>query len=514
MRIPRRLVLAYLLMVLVLGAGILWLLRVGSGLETGNRRDSTRNAMTSAAEVRSPPPTVRAHSWREALTRPLGLLLLQIIVVVLMARVFGKLFALIGQPPVIGEIAAGIVLGPSLFGRLFPGMFQALFPTTSLELLKILSQIGIVLFLFVVGLELDVKRLRAKVHAAVVISHASILLPCLLGVALSLFLYRTYAGASVSFCAFALFMGIAMSITAFPVLARILEDSGLSRTPLGNLAITCAAADDVTAWTLLAVVVSVATAGGPGSAVWTLTLVVAFVLLMLLLVQPLLRRVLRPAVERGVPTKAVTAAVLLLLFGSALATEVIGIHALFGAFLAGIIMPTSERFRGFLKERLESFSSILLLPLFFALTGLRTQIGLLSDAGSWIACGAIVAVATLGKLGGTMAAARWTGLGWNDSFAIGALMNTRGLIELIALNVGYDLGILSPRIFVMMVLMALVTTLSTQPLLSLAARLRNSGKPGILFHESAGRRRKPMVSFGNEPRVEPLEPVSVAVSAR
>jgi Kef-type K+ transport system membrane component KefB len=264
-------------------------------------------------------------------------------------------------------------------------------------------------------------------------------------------------------------MGIAMSITAFPVLARILEERGLTTTELGSTAITCAAVDDVTAWSILALIVAIVHAAGVAAAFLSLVLVVIFVSLMWGLVRGRLPGWLGvETLADGVPTKTVIAAVLLLILSSALLTEAIGIHALFGAFLAGVIMPTHGEFRRYLSIRIEQFSSVFLLPLFFAFTGLRTQIGLLNDPASWLVCLGLIVVATVGKLGASMLTARLTGMTWRDSFSLGALMNTRGLMELIALNLGYDFGILSPHIFAMMVLMALTTTVMTGPLLDLA----------------------------------------------
>lgn len=289
---------------------------------------------------------------------------------------------------------------------------------------------------------------------------------------LSFFLYPRLAPANVSFVAFALFLGIAMSVTAFPVLVRILRERGLSRTFLGDTAVTCAAVDDVTAWSLLAMVVAIVNAQGPWASIRTVLLALAFILLTLRVAGPALRRGIGSHADAGEPSKTVVAGVLLFLLGSALATELIGIHALFGAFLAGVVMPRQAAFRSYLSQRLEEFSSIFLLPVFFAFTGLRTEIGLLRDAETWLICLLIVFVATAGKLGASMLAARLTGMGWLESFELGALMNTRGLMELIALNVGYELGILPPRIFTMMVLMALATTFATGPLLALAERTR------------------------------------------
>ena len=419
---------------------------------------------------------------------PLARLLLQLIVIVLTARALGTLAGRLGQPPVIGEIAAGLLLGPSLLGWIAPGTSAFLFPGASMPILQLLSQIGVLLFMFVVGLELDPSHLRGRAHAAIAVSHFSIIIPFVLGVTLSLALFTQYAPPHVPFYAFALFCGIAMSITAFPVLARILEERRLTHTPLGTTAITCAAVDDVTAWSILAVVVAITTAGGAVATLLAIvTLSVVFMSLMIFVGRPALQRVLHVDRMGDTLSKGRIAIVLAVLLSSALATEIIGIHALFGAFVAGAIMPLGGAFRAVLRDRIESISSVFLLPLFFAYTGLRTQIGLLDDVASWAICLGIIVVATTGKLGGTVLAARWTGLPWRDSLALGALMNTRGLMELIALNVGYDLGILSPEIFAMMVLMALVTTAMTGPLVSISlgwGQSRTVAPAGPMAHSS------------------------------
>jgi K+:H+ antiporter len=450
--------LVYAAVLLLLGAGIY------ASLERGRRLEEGRAAAPAAAAVREAPKDAQAAD-------PLARLLLQLIVIVAFARLFGALFRRLGQPAVVGEVVAGIVLGPSVLGAVAPKLSGFFFEASSLGALKLFAEIGVVLFLFVVGLELDLAHLRSTARSAILISHASIVVPYFLGVVLSLWLYQELAPAGVTFLAFALFMGIAMSITAFPVLARILSERRMTHTALGTTAITCAAINDVTAWGILAVVVAAVGSSGLNGALTTVGLTLAFIAAMIWLVRPLLARLFA---RRGFEPEsglAMTGALLLLL-GSALATETIGIHALFGAFLAGVVIPRQAGLREALIARLEEVTSILLLPLFFAFTGLRTQIGLLNDARGWLLCGLIVAVATAGKLGGTLFAARLTLLSWADSFALGALMNTRGLMELIALNLGYELGILSPRVFAMMVLMALVTTLSTGPLLTFVERRR------------------------------------------
>ena len=421
---------------------------------------TTRSTGTAAV-------TSLTDGLRQNFRNPLSVLLLQIIVIIIMAGLFGRLFRKLHQPPVMGEMVAGIVMGPSVLGFFFPDAMSFIFPPTSLETLRLLSQIGVVLFMFVVGMELNVQHLREKGSTAVMISHASIIVPFLLGSGLALFLYRELAPPETSFTAFALFIGVAMSITAFPVLARILEDRGLSQTYLGSIAITCAAVDDVTAWCILALVIAIVNATGVMVSLATVLFTLLFALAMLLFVRTWLDRMVKETPSSKLHSRRLIAGMLAFVLACALITEGIGIHALFGAFIAGVVMPSSIDFRSFLKDKLETFSSAALLPLFFAFTGLRTQVSLLNDWQSWALCGVIILVAIAGKLGGSMLMGRWTGMSWSQAFAIGALMNTRGLVELVVLNIGYDLGILSGRIFAMMVLMALVTTFMTGPLLAL-----------------------------------------------
>jgi Kef-type K+ transport system membrane component KefB len=465
--------LVYIILLVICGAGIWFILRTGSALEP-KREPAAAVSASTGSPVRSQPGQNRVAGLLSAnLRNGLSILLLQLVVIVIASRLVGKLFLQIGQPRVMGEIVAGIILGPSLLGQVSPATMAFLFPAESLEPLRLLSQIGVVLFMFVVGMELEIGDLRKKAYAAIMVSHASIVVPFFLGVTLSLLVYRSESSARTSFTPFALFMGIAMSITAFPVLARILEDRGLSKTALGGIAITCAAFDDVTAWCLLALVIALARADGIWPAIITIGFVIAFVSLMTLLVKPALARLINVTRDDERHRRGLVALMLVFVFASALITETIGIHALFGAFLAGVVMPPAKAFRSMLKSKLETLSLVVFLPLFFAFTGLRMQITLLNDWLGWLLCGLIIAVAIAGKLGGSMFMARWTGMGWRDSFSLGVLMNTRGLVELIVLSIGYDLGILTARVFAMMVLMALVTTFMTGPLLSLV-RFGNS----------------------------------------
>jgi len=457
----------YLFLLVLAGLGIAAVLRWGAALPGPGAQGVAVVAPVVAGSPGSAVGTMLATLGRN-FEEPLSHLFVQLLVIIAAARLAGRAFTAIGQPAVVGEMAAGILLGPSLFGAVAPEAFAFVFPAASLGALKLLSQIGVCLFMFSVGMELDVRHLRNKAHTAVVVSHASIVVPYFLGVVLAYFLFTRLAQPGTTFMAFALFMGISMSITAFPVLARILKDRGLSQTYLGSTAIVCAAVDDVTAWSILAVVVAIVRATSVAASVLNLALVAGFVALMIGVVRPALRRGIGLArLEAAEPAKGVLATVICVVVAAALCTEVIGIHALFGAFLAGAIMPQAGDFRHKLALRVENFSTVFLLPLFFVFTGLRTQIGLVNDLQGWLLCGGIIAVATAGKLGGTAVTARIAGMGWRESLQLGALMNTRGLMELIALNIGYDLGILSPRIFTMLVLMALVTTTLTGPLLTL-----------------------------------------------
>ena len=393
-------------------------------------------------------------------------LLLQMASIILVSRLIHLGLRRIGQPLVIAEVIGGILLGPSLLGLVWPEAMGALFPSSSMPALGLLSQVGLVLFMFLVGLELDPALLRGKTRSSVIISQTSIVFPFLLGLGAAFWLFRDYAPGGVAFLPFALFMGIAMSITAFPVLARILTESGLFTSKVGAIAIACAAVDDVAAWCLLALVVAISRAQGVASAFWTAGMALAYIAVMFLVVRPMLKRVVgKHAFAVGGLTPTLSAMTLLLLILSATVTEIIGIHALFGAFLFGALFPKDGGLAEELIRKLETVAVVMLMPLFFAYSGLRTEIGLLGDPRDWLVAGGIVLLATIGKFGGALLASRFTGLSWRESSAVGVLMNTRGLMELIALNIGMDLGVISPTLFTMLVLMALVTTFATSPIL-------------------------------------------------
>jgi Kef-type K+ transport system membrane component KefB len=381
----------------------------------------------------------------------------------------------------------------------FPEFSAALFPKESLGNLQFLSQIGLILFMFVIGMELDIKVLKNKANDAVVISHASIIIPFAMGMGLSYFVYDAFAPEGTQFLSFSLFLGIAMSITAFPVLARIIQERGMHKTKLGTVIITCAAADDITAWCILAAVIAIVKAGSFVSALYTIALAAMYVLFMLKIVRPFLKRIGEINSEKTHISKPIVAIFFITLIFSAWATEVIGIHALFGAFMAGAIMPESAKFRDIFIEKVEDVALVLLLPLFFVFTGLRTEIGLLNDTYLWKVAGIIILVAVAGKFLGSALAARFVGQNWKDSLIIGALMNTRGLMELVVLNIGYDLGILTPEIFAMMVIMALVTTFMTGPALDFIEWSFKKFKPTTVESEENYKFRI-LISFGNNER--------------
>lgn len=396
----------------------------------------------------------------------LVLLVLQITVVIAASSAVAIVFQKMRQPKVIGEMFAGIMLGPSLFGWVAPHLSATLFPASSLGYLNALSQVGVVFYMFLVGVALNPKALREHGQMAVLTSHVSIIAPFVLGSALALFLYPRLSDDSVGFTGFALFMGAAMSITAFPVLARILSERGMLGTKLGSLAIACAAVDDVTGWCILAyIVLVVRTHQQAATPLWvTIGGLAVFSLLMLYVVKRLLRRFETVYKRRGQLSENVLALMVLIVLLSAVTTERLGLHLLFGSFLAGAIMPKDRKFVRYILDNFESTTVVLLLPLYFAFTGLRTSVQLIQGSGMWLICTAIILIAIIGKLGGCMVAALCAGSRWRESAALGILMNTRGLMELVILNIGLDIGVISPALFSMMVLMALVTTFMTAPM--------------------------------------------------
>lgn len=390
---------------------------------------------------------------------------LTLIVVISFARLIGFIFRKMGQPPVMGEVLGGIILGPSVFGFFSPESTKFLFHPQALVFLQHLAEVGISLYLFVMGLEIDLPRLRKSARSAITISQLSIVIPFALGVFLAQQIYTRYAPLHFGLLEFSLFIGVSLSITAFPVLARILSDSPLHKTKLGDLALSCAAINDITAWCLLAVITGMTTSSLSGAAM-TVSLTLFYVIFMIFIARPMIEKWI-PRLEKQFERlpEALLAFAILGVLVSATITEIIGIHGLFGAFLFGAIIPHNSLIARDVTERLQDFVRILFLPAFFALTGVKTEFGLLSSQQDWIVCSIIIGLAILGKFGGAYTGARLSKNSHHESVILGILMNTRGLVELIVLNIGLSLGILTPTLFTMLVIMALVTTFMAGPLL-------------------------------------------------
>ena len=464
-------ILFYTIMILLFGSLIYLVIQQGE----------SRQVDISISNVNSSQPLEDGfssfkHIVNEHITSSFGLLLLQIIIILIACKIVGWLMKKIGQPVVIGEILAGILLGPSVLGHISPETLQSLFPPESLSNINILSQFGLILFMYTIGMELDMGVVRKKLQETILISHIATIIPFFLGILVAYYIYDGYAYDDTPFISFALFIGIAMSITAFPVLARIIQERKLSRTHLGSVALASAASGDITAWCLLAVVVAISQVGNMYSATYNILFSAAYVSIMLLVIKPLLKTLGDLYHNKEVIGKALVSLMFLLLLVSAYITEILGLHALFGAFIVGLVMPENLRFRKIMTEKVEDVALALFLPLFFASTGLRTEIGLLDSSEMWSLCGIFILVAVVSKFGSTIISARFAGENWKDSFSLGAMMNTRGLMELVVLSIGYEMRILPPAIFVMLVLMTLVTTCMTTPLLSAIEWIFRIGK--------------------------------------
>jgi Kef-type K+ transport system membrane component KefB len=439
----------YLLLVVLPVIAILLVLHAGAGRE--------------AAPAAVAPPAGEAAGSSPSV----GLLLLQLLVVLVSTRLCGLALRPFGQPHVVGEMLAGILLGPSFLGLVAPGLAAALFPASSLGVLSALSQVGMVLYMFLIGMELDHEALSAGRGTAVLTSHASIAVPFALGVTLALFLQHRFAPSGIPFPAFALFLGAAMSVTAFPVLARILAERGMVRTPLGALATSAAAVDDVTAWTVLAGIMMIVRASGESALLRPVLVLASFVTVVCLVRRPLRRAVTAAFTRRGRLTHGVGATLVALALAGASITEAAGVHALFGAFFVGLVLSSERPLAEAARARLEDPLVLVLLPLYFAFTGMRTNLGLLWEEASFGWAAVILAVAVAGKFGGSALAAFLSGRPGREAMALGTLMNTRGLMELVILNIGLDLGVLTPALYSMMVLMAFATTVMTSPVLTL-----------------------------------------------
>jgi len=480
----------YLLLFVGGGAFMFWIVQHGMGLELADKivKPSSNYSLWD---------TFVKHLGEKGseFTR----LLTQIITIIIAARLCGFLFKKIGQPAVIGEILAGIILGPSLLGHYFSDYFNFLFPASSLNNLNTISNIGLILFMFVVGMELDMGVLRKKIGESIAISQAGIIFPFVLGMWLSYYLYPKFVSQTVPFISFALFMGVSMSITAFPVLARIAQERGVSKTKLGTTVLASAAINDIMAWCILAVIIAIVKAGAIVSSLFTILLAIIYVIVMVKAVKPFLQKIADIYYSRENLSKSVVAVFFLVLLISAFYTEMIGIHALFGAFMAGAIMPSNTKFRDIFVDKVEDVATVIFLPLFFVYTGLRTEIGLINGTYLWEVTGIIILVAVAGKLVGSAFAAKFVGRqSWRNSLIVGTLMNTRGLMELVAINIGYDLGVISSEIFVMLVLMALVTTFMTSPMLTLIHKLfPDKAKVEELHRKRSQDIFKVLVSVGN-----------------
>lgn len=396
----------------------------------------------------------------------IGLLLLQIIVILSVARGMGILFSKLKQPTVIGEIVAGILLGPTLLGAVWPEGFAFLFPESSLGSIELLSQFGLILFMFTIGMELNISDIRKQARNALIISQSGIFIPFVLGIVLCITTYTRYSS-QVAFLPLALFMGISMSITAFPVLARIIQERSMSRTPLGKLALNTAAAGDIIAWLLLAGIMAITQSGSFNSAIFNFLFLLLYLLVAFGILRPLFSIIGRIYNKQELISKSIIGLIFILLLVSAYVTEILSMHALFGSFILGLIMPEDVKFRHILTEKVEDVSLNVFLPLFFASSGLRTELGLINTPELWILLMIFIAVAIIGKIGGTYLSARICGLQVKESLYLGAYMNTRGLMELVVLKIGLDLGVLPPVFFAILVLMTLVTTLMTAPLIHL-----------------------------------------------
>ena len=448
---------AYALLVVLPLAGMLVVLQRGTRLYGGVPSRIVENAA----------PLVPAAM---AVLRP-SLLLAQLVAILALSRLTGRLFARFGQPRVVGEMFAGVLLGPSALGLAAPHLYDMLFPRGSVRFLNALSQVGLMLFMFLVGLDLDLGAIKRHSRAVILAAHAGIALPFFLGTATALLLYQRLAPSGVPFPAFALFVGVAMSVTAFPVLARIISEQPWRASVLASLALSTAAVSDVTAWCILAVVIAVARDAATPVPLWvTAGGLAALIVLMATAgrrgVAYLAHRLTRDARRDHVDDDAL-AAVIVVVLACALITELLGVHALFGAFLAGVIMPKDQATIRAIEVRLREVLSIILLPIFFTFAGLRLKVGLIADSWTWGICALVIVVAVVGKVGGSALAGRASGFSWRHALSLGVLMNTRGLMELVVLNIGLDAGIISPPLYAVLVLMALLTTLMTTPLLRL-----------------------------------------------
>ncbi|PPR90371.1 hypothetical protein GOBAR_AA30314 [Gossypium barbadense] len=406
----------------------------------------------------------------------LPLLIVQIILVVSFTRLLAFLLRPLRQPRVIAEIIGGILLGPSALGR-YQKFLDIIFPKKSMTVLDTLANIGLLYFLFLVGLELDIRAIRRTGTNSLIIAVAGISLPFILGIGASVVL-RSTVNKGVSNIVFLVFMGVALSITAFPVLARILAELKLLTTDVGRIAMSAAAVNDVVAWILLAL--AIALSGSDSSylvSVWVLLCGTAFIVFSIFVLKPILSVMARRSPE-GEPVKELYICITLsIVLAAGLITDIIGIHALFGAFVVGIIIPKDGPFAGVLIEKIEDLVSGLFLPLYFASSGLKTNVATIEGAQSWGLLVLVIFTACFGKIVGTVVLAMLFKVPFIEALALGVLMNTKGLVELIVLNIGKDRKVLNDQTFAILVLMALFTTFITTPIVMAVYKPARKGKP-------------------------------------
>ena len=395
------------------------------------------------------------------------IVILQLIVIISAARTFGGVFRRIGQPLVCGEIAAGLILGPSFFGGMFPSLFHTIFNPSVGQIFAVMSQIGLIFLMFLIGLEFDFGHLTKNRGSALSVSIVGIVLPFSLGLLLGRWMHAAL-GLQGNWVSFGLFIAAAMSITAIPILGRIMVELNINRTRIGSLTISAAAADDASGWIILAVITAIArSALNPTKLGIMILETVGFAVAMVWLVRPVLKKWTTHQMRSrgGKLSLGALAVVLLLMLVSAAATNLIGIFSIFGAFFLGAILYDQHEFRAAVQERLRDFVTVFFLPIFFTYTGLRTDIGTMSGRILWLMCGLVLLAAFVGKFGGCLLAARVNGLPWREASIIGVMMNTRALMELIVINIGFELGVIPKSVFFMLVVMAVASTYITAPVL-------------------------------------------------
>lgn len=454
----------------------------------------TRDVSPSYAEAFSMFSTSVGHHVHSTI----GMLLLQVLIIIAFARLLGWLFTKIKQPAVIGEIIAGIILGPTLLGKVSPEVFSFLFPASSISNIELLSHFGLILFMFAIGMELRISDIKSQMRQSLIISHAGIFLPFILSLVVSYYIYDRYASNLTTFTSFALFIGISMSITAFPVLARIIQENNLSRKALGKLSLSSAAAGDITAWLMLAAIIAIAESGSMVSISYNMLFLVLYMLVMFGVIRPIFKIIGKIYDNSEVINHTLIGVIFILLLLSSYVTELLSMHALFGAFMFGLVMPEDLSFRKIVTDKIEDVSLLLFLPLFFVSSGLHTELGLINGSEMWTILGIFTAIAVFGKVFGTYIAARTTGENTKNSLYLGAFMNTRGLMELVVLSIGLELKVLPLPIFTVLVMMTIITTVMTMPMvkfISYIYKLLDKRKHKISINDKS-QGLKVLISFG------------------